>query len=615
MSEYSCSNFVLFQGICFRRSVLVYLSKLTVTNFRKLKHSIFEFVPGLNVIVGANNIGKTALVDALRALLAGHEEAYPRFTSDDVHRPNDGSPAKGDILFQFVFSELSVDDEADFLPALVPDNDGKFEAQISVSYISYDESGRLRPRRWCGEHEEVTLTIEMLENLRGVYLQPLRDASQGLRPGRNSQLARLLRLMGEDDQGGRDKIEKALKKFDESLQKESPIKSTSVAIVGRHESMLSKKLAQNLELGISGTDFNRLSSRLSLVADKLEIEQNGLGYNNLIFMAVVLSEMIKDPTAAYRGLIVEEPEAHLHPQLQSVLLDYLQSIRAKDNEGDIQVFVTSHSSNFASIADLDSITCLIENELGVETFFPRSICFDKKPKDHKRKRQKLERYLDITRAELFFARRVIFVEGAAELMLISVLAKILGADYDLRSHAVSLISVEGLNFDSFLPLFGEQAIQIPVSIITDADPFETEGEGNKVKSIPVYPQLDEDCGVSDNTKSMLELEDKFIKVFHGVKTLEYDLALYAENRKVMLSALKELHPQIAKELELEVEAEKDNKGKAKALFCGMFERGEGKTKVQKGRYAQVLAQEIIDVGAEFKVPNYIENAIKHVCVR
>ncbi|MCY0536388.1 TOPRIM nucleotidyl transferase/hydrolase domain-containing protein, partial [Klebsiella pneumoniae] len=79
----------------------------------------------------------------------------------------------------------------------------------------------------------------------------------------------------------------------------------------------------------------------------------------------------------------------------------------------------------------------------VETFFPRDITFEKG------KREKLERYLDVTRAEIFFARRVIFVEGAAELMLVSVLAEKSG--YKLREHGVSLISVEGLNFDSFLP--------------------------------------------------------------------------------------------------------------------------------------------------------------------
>ena len=75
----------------------------------------------------------------------------------------------------------------------------------------------------------------------------------------------------------------------------------------------------------------------------------------------------------------------------------------------MQVFVTSHSPNFASIADLDAVVCLVDIGGKVEAFHPRTV------KLKTGKREKLKRYLDVTRAELFFARRVIFVEGVAEL--------------------------------------------------------------------------------------------------------------------------------------------------------------------------------------------------------
>jgi putative ATP-dependent endonuclease of OLD family len=76
----------------------LYLKKLTVSNFRKLKATEFKFTTGLNIIIGVNNIGKRAVVDALRTLLAGHEEAYPRFTEDDVHRPKNSTLPSGDKL-------------------------------------------------------------------------------------------------------------------------------------------------------------------------------------------------------------------------------------------------------------------------------------------------------------------------------------------------------------------------------------------------------------------------------------------------------------------------------------------------------------------------------------
>lgn len=104
----------------------MHLAKLVIKNFRKLKHAELSFQPGLNVLVGSNNVGKTAVVDALRALLAGHDEPYPRLGEEDVHRPKGGTPS-GDIVFEYVFTGLDADDEADFLAALVPDVAGKLE--------------------------------------------------------------------------------------------------------------------------------------------------------------------------------------------------------------------------------------------------------------------------------------------------------------------------------------------------------------------------------------------------------------------------------------------------------------------------------------------------------
>ncbi|MEC9359044.1 MAG: ATP-dependent endonuclease [Pseudomonadota bacterium] len=575
----------------------MYLAQLSIINFRKLKKAELHFQKGLNVIVGSNNAGKTAVVDALRALLAGHDDPYPRLDAQDIHRPKANSP-EGDIVFKYVFRDLDADDEADFLAALKPDVEGKMEAHIAIRYSEADKTGRLRAKRWCGDHEDVGLTTDMMENLRGVYLPPLRDASQGLKPNRTSQLSRLFQLLADD--AGKDGINTALKELDEALKRHQPVVSTHTAIQGRHSAMLGPQLAQALELGLSGSDFQRLASRLSLVVDAFEIEQNGLGFNNLIFMAVVLSELAKNSEASYRGLLIEEPEVHLHPQLQAVLLGYLETIKADGGEKSVQLFVTSHSPNFASIANLDSLACLVDTGTGVETFFPRTIAFDKG------KREKLERYLDVTRAELFFARRVIFVEGAAELMLVSVLAERTG--HTLREHGVSLISVEGLNFDSFLPLFGAKALKIPVAVITDADPSAAAAYDEEPQAL--YPAPGEAVQVSANTAKMKECEDDFVKVFHGLKTLEYDLAMHAENRTAMLAALKDLHPTIAKNVAAAVEAAEGDAAKARALFRGMFERPQNN--VQKGRFGQALAQVFAD-GAACVVPDYIGKAIAHAC--
>ena len=576
----------------------MYLATLSIGNFRRLHSVKLVFQPGLNVIVGPNNIGKTAVVDALRALLAGADDPYPRFNRDDLHLPKGGA-ATGDISFEYVFRDLSPDDEADFLHALRPGADGKLEAALGVTYGDADKAGRLRPRKWCGDYQDVGMTSTMLENLRSVYLQPLRDAEQGLRPSRNSQLSRLLHLLSDDS--GKEEMAAELTKLDAAIKKLKPIVDTQNAIVGRHKTMLGNQLAQALNVELTGNDFQKLAARLSLLVDAFEIERNGLGYNNLIFMAVVLSELAKNADAAFRSLIVEEPEAHLHPQLQAILLRYLSSVESAAGEKPVQVFVTSHSPNFASIADLDCIVCLVDVGTEVEVFHPRSVQFAKG------KREKLKRYLDVTRAELFFARRVIFVEGAAELLMVNLLAQ--REKLDLRDHGVSLISVEGLNFDSFMPLFGVNGIKVPVSIITDADPQKILGVDGKEAAH--YPAAGEAIILSANTSAMKVLEDEFVKVFHGLKTFEYDFALVDKNRAAMLAALKDIHPTIGKNLEAIVNAEPDDRAKATALFKGMFERVE--SNVQKGKFAQALAARIMDDQLEIAVPEYIAAAIRHVC--
>ncbi|PVM82072.1 ATP-dependent nuclease [Caulobacter endophyticus] len=572
----------------------MYLAELRIRNFRKLKDVTLEFQPGLNILVGPNNTGKTAVVDALRALLGGIDEPYPRMTAEDIHRPKSGS-AEGDILFEYVFADLDLDDEAEFMPAIRPGADGAMRAHFSVSYGSSDKTGRLQAKRWCGEHRENGLTTEMADHLRGVYLPALRDASQGLKPSRGSQLARLLHILADDD--GRAGINEALIELDTALRKHPPILQTQAAIAGRHATMLGDQLAQVLEIGLSVSDFQRLAARLSISVDALELDQNGLGFNNLIFMAVVLSEMARNTDAAFRGLIIEEPEAHLHPQLQAVLLRYLTDIQtAVEGEKAVQIFVTSHSPNFASIAELKTLICLVDRGGFVEPFLPRKVTFEKG------KREKLERYLDITRAEIFFARRIIFVEGAAELMLVNVLAQ--KAGFKLRDHGVSVISVEGLNFDCFLPLFGEKALRVPVAIITDADPVGADGKA-------LYPAAGDAVTVSASTAKMQQSQDGLVKICHGQKTLEYDLALEADNVATMLAALKDIHPGIGADLVKTVAALVDGQARAKALFCGMFEREQNN--VQKGRFGQALAQAFLEEGAACAVPQYIRDAIEHVC--
>lgn len=574
----------------------MYLYELRIQGFRRFNDLNLRFKNGLNVIVGPNNAGKTAVVDALRVLLSASDEGNLRLTELDLHVDTDGVQSS-EATFIFTFRDLSNDQEADFMTALRPrrDEDGKlieYEAQFTVQYTQAEPGSRLKLRRWVGEHPENLLSADMLEELRAIYLQPLRDPALGLKPGRMSQLSKLVRRLSTEEQ--REDLEVQLAAFEDDLMEEPPISSANEAITERYTSMLGDELAQFLSLELSPSDFARFASRVGLSVADMEVEQNGLGFNNLIYMAVVLSELALSTDASYCGLIVEEPEAHLHPQLQAVLLEYLRTVEtpAKGQQA-VQVFVTSHSPNFVALADLDSICCVYESPDGPVAFAPRDVAFKDK------KKEKLQRYLNVTRAELFFARRLVLVEGTAELFVVEALAK--KAGINLRKHSVSVISTDGLNFDAFLPLFGAEAMQIPVAVITDADP-----------PVGEFPGKAAELKLSASAKLLQDENDEFVNCFFAKKTLEYDLAFDAACRTHMLKVLKEMHPEIGSDLQARVDAATGDDEKAKTLFCGMFQRDEGKTKVQKGRFSQLLAYEIVESKTTVGMPKYLSDALEFV---
>ena len=165
----------------------MYLHKLRISGFRRFEHLNITFKRGLNVIVGPNNGGKTAVVDALRVLLSISEDSSLRLTELDLHQASNGGRAT-EAKFVFVFRGLTRHEEAEFVNALRPvrrrDPSKKtYEAVITIQYSAVEPGGRLRVKRWVGDHDENQLTTEMLEELRSVYLQPLRDPASGLRPG------------------------------------------------------------------------------------------------------------------------------------------------------------------------------------------------------------------------------------------------------------------------------------------------------------------------------------------------------------------------------------------------------------------------------------------------
>lgn len=210
----------------------MYLSKLSIKNFRKIKELEVVFQDGINVIVGENNVGKTTIIDAIRLLLTSGDDEYLSLSEEDINH-SALQEGKRFIQVDYTFSGLSLTEEAALIEALVPIEAGaedppqnNFQAHFSIRYETNDFSTRLRQRRWCGKHEADSIPAGLLDNLRAIYLKPLRDPTQGLMPGRRSQIARLIKNLGEKAPEKKQALEELATRHDGEIKDKRPPQSS-----------------------------------------------------------------------------------------------------------------------------------------------------------------------------------------------------------------------------------------------------------------------------------------------------------------------------------------------------------------------------------------------------
>ena len=465
----------------------MYLYKIKIKNFRKYGDLGIEveFNKDFNLLVGENDSGKSTIIDAIRKVLWTYSYETDRLEEEDFYN----NETDREIKIVCVFKGLENSEEAHhFIEWLGIDNEEKRFLKIwYIGKYNRDTDSFYGEIKAGPDEEGIRIDAKALAYLKVSYLKPLRDAEDELEAKKYSRLSKILyshetfkydKLEDEEKNDIFKFIKYANNKIEEYFRKTKKCDGKCAECPPERKKRCGKRILDqvNKYLDSFSTKQEILKSgigvgkdlRLRQILEKLDLKlgapRPGLGSLNRLFIAV---EFLLLQRKEYYGLklgLIEEIEAHLHPQSQLLLIEYLQKIAG--NEG-IQLILTSHSPNLASKVKLKNIILLKENSV-----YPLGFSHTNLEKGDYRF---LQRFLDVTKANMFFANGIIFVEGDAENILIPTIADLIGKN--LSEYGISIVNVGSTAFLRYSKIYQckpentskKKTIGIPVSIITDVD--------------------------------------------------------------------------------------------------------------------------------------------------
>ena len=547
----------------------MYINKIHIQNYRNFDNFTMEFHQGLNVIIGANNSGKTGLLYAIKLLKSPSDVSVDDFNKNNLQKYQElYTEAAPSIVIEYnIRHRIYEDDTTDesiikLLPFLGIKNfeenrqvnDGvaeyNLEAQIRATYaldVKFLSDYKKAVAAEAKDFDSYLIVLKRFVNSHYSW-----DYTNGVSDTKIEQKVATdvfdIRFIGAERTS--DEVRKETKheieaftkaaenaaEFDQfkhkvsedlgTLLSPSITKLTTLFENEKNSIGLEKgnvSISSTVKANISLSDAYITEVRDTKTGYTLPLQNNGLGYNNLIniYMLIKLSEIQKGKD--FRILCLEEPEAHLHPAMQYKLFKYLKKLD-EDNDLNQQIFVTTHSSNISAVAGIDNMFMLAyERDRESPDCRQQSLAEQFKDNDDQttvkaEAKAHLTKFLDVTRSDMLFADKIILVEGIAERLLMPLFMELCGCPYE--DEHISIVEIGGKHFGYFVELFNGNAVKKKVLCVTDNDFkwIDFDGDG-KLRSYADY-EAHEPAHIAD-------LEKRFpIDNFHistqkaGGKTFE-----------------------------------------------------------------------------------------------